>query len=63
MEFAENGFIQKIEFEYPDVHLVHLKDGRVVGINSECIVLYANEEAFYECDTNELPMINLLESK
>ena len=59
MEYAENGFIAKIEFEYPDVHLVHLKDGRVVGINKDCIVLYEIIDAFYECATNELPTIQL----
>jgi hypothetical protein len=63
MQYSELGFISKIEEVFPALHLIHLKDGRVVGINSECIVLYANEEAFYECATNELPMINLLESK
>ena len=59
MEYAENGVIAKIEFEYPDVHLVHLKDGRVVGISSDCIVLYKDIDAFYECATNELPTIQL----
>ncbi len=59
MKFAEHGFIEKIEFEYPDLHLVHLKDGRVVGINSDCIVLYASIDAFYECGTNDLPIIHL----
>ena len=59
MEFAEHGFIEKIEFEYPDLHLVHLKDGRVVGINKECIVLYESIDAFCDCATNELPIINL----
>lgn len=59
MEFAKHGFIAKIEFEYPDLHLVHLKDGRVIGINQECIVLYESIDAFWECATNELPTINL----
>ena len=58
-DFAEHGFIDRIEFEYPDLHLVHLKDGRVLGINKECVVLYASEEAFHECATNELPTIQL----
>ena len=59
MEYAENGFITKVENVFPDLHLIHLKDGRVVGINSECIVLYESEDAFYECATNELPTIQL----
>lgn len=58
-DFAEHGFIDHIEFQYPDLHLVHLKDGRVLGINKECVVLYASEDAFYECATNELPTIQL----
>jgi hypothetical protein len=63
MQYSEHGFISKVEEVFPALHLIHLKDGRVVGINSECIVLYENEEAFYECATNELPMISLLEVK
>lgn len=59
MEFAEHGMIDRIEFEYPDIHLIHLKDGRVVGINKECIVLYESIDAFWECATNDLPIINL----
>jgi hypothetical protein len=59
MNFAEHGFIDHIEFQYPDLHLIHLKDGRVVGINKECIVLYESEDAFHECATNELPTIQL----
>jgi hypothetical protein len=63
MEFSEHGFITKVENVFPDLHLIHLKDGRVVGINAECIVLYASEEAFYECATNELPTIDLMGGK
>lgn len=51
--------IQKIDFVYPDVDLIHLKDGRIVGISTDCIVLYASIEAFEECATNDLPTINL----
>ena len=43
-----NGIIEKIEFEYPDLHLVHLKDGRVIGINSECVVLYSSIDDVWE---------------
>jgi hypothetical protein len=59
MNFSEHGFIEKIEFEYPDVHLIHLTDGRVVGISKDCIVLYENIDAFYDCATNDLPTIHL----
>mgnify|MGYP003343838909 FL=1 len=34
-----NYMIDKIEQEYPDLTLVHFKDGRVLGINAECVVL------------------------
>jgi hypothetical protein len=41
------------------VDLVHLRDGRVLGINSDCVVLYDNLEDFETCATNEKPTINL----
>jgi len=31
------------------VDFVQLKDGRILGINDECVVLYESIEAFYEC--------------
>lgn len=57
--YAEQGMIEKIEFEYPDVQLVFLKNGEVLGISSDCVCLYPNVEAFYECASNEIPTITL----
>jgi hypothetical protein len=31
------------------VDFVQLKDGRILGINDECVVLYESIDAFYEC--------------
>lgn len=59
MKFSEHGFIDKIENVFPDLDLIYLKDGRIVGINKECIVLYESIDAFWDCATNELPTINL----
>ena len=54
------GIIEKIEFEYPDLHLVHLKDGRVIGINTDCIVLYSSINDVWEGNCFEdRPTINL----
>jgi hypothetical protein len=55
-----NGIIESIEFEYPDLHLVHLKDGRVIGINTECIVLYSSIDDVWEGDCHtDRPTIQL----
>jgi hypothetical protein len=54
-----NGIVEKIEFEYPDLHLVHLTDGRVIGINGECIVLYSDIDDVYEGGLKDRPTINL----
>jgi hypothetical protein len=55
-----NGIIEKIEFEYPDLHLIHLKDGRVIGITGECIVLYSSIDDVWEGGTIDRPTINLM---
>lgn len=57
--FEENGFIDHIEFEYPDLHLIHLKDGRVIGINHECVALYVNLDDVYEGGSANRPTIQL----
>ena len=31
------------------VDFVQLKDGRILGVNDECVVLYESMEAFEEC--------------
>lgn len=53
------SFVTKIEKEFPDLTLVHLNDGRVVGINSECIVVYASIDDVYEGETIDRPSITL----
>jgi hypothetical protein len=42
-----------------DVDFVHLPDGRVIGINEDCIVLYASMQDFYDCETVDRPIIDL----
>ena len=41
------------------VDLVVLKDGRVIGINEECAVLYPSLDAFYEFSGNTLASFDL----
>ena len=42
------------------VDFVILKDGRVLGIDAESIVLYASMEDFYGYTTVDRPSINLV---
>lgn len=51
-------YIEEITQEYT-VDLLTLKDGRVVGINNECIVLYESMDEFCNCSTNKLPTITI----
>jgi len=37
------------------VDFIHLKDGRVIGLNDECVVLYESMEEFWECGTKDRP--------
>lgn len=57
-------FITKIEDYEPDgpvsVTLVHLPDGRVIGINDECVALYPSREAFDDVENVDHPMIALV---
>jgi hypothetical protein len=41
------------------VDFIQLHDGRVIGIDSECIVLYESMDAFLEFDNYDRPSINL----
>lgn len=54
------GMIEQMSYEYPGVHLIHLKDGRIIGISEECVCLYKNLEEFYDCGTHDIPTISLL---
>ena len=42
------------------VDFIELNDGRIVGINEECIVLYASIEEFWECASESKPCIELI---
>ena len=43
------------------VDFVLLKDGRVIGIDAECVVLYASMDDFYNCDTVDRASFSLTE--
>ena len=53
------SFIKKIDHEYPDFYLLHLQDGRVIGITSDCIVVYENQDDVFENGGEDRPTINL----
>ena len=38
------SFITKIAQEYPDFYVIHLEDGRVIGITQECVVEYEDNQ-------------------
>ena len=57
------SFITKIEQEYPDFYVLHMEDGRVIGITSECIVVYENIDDVFEGGLKDRPTINLLKEK
>jgi hypothetical protein len=42
------------------VDFLELNDGRIVGINEECIVLYASIEEFHDCSSISKPCIELI---
>jgi len=44
------------------VDLVHLPDGRVLGVNDECVVLYASIDDFLSGGASHAPTIDLLEN-
>jgi hypothetical protein len=43
------------------VDFVVLKDGRVIGIDAECVVLYASIDDFYSFDTVDRASFSLTE--
>jgi hypothetical protein len=43
------------------VDFVVLKDGRVIGIDAECVVLYASMDDFYSFDTVDRASFSLTE--
>lgn len=54
------SFITKIEQEYPDFYVLHMEDGRVIGITSDCIVVYENIDDVFEGGLKDRPTINLI---
>lgn len=66
---AGTMFVDSVEAWEPlgpsSVDLVTLSDGRVLGINDECVVLYPSREAFensgHSFDASNCPSINLID--
>lgn len=54
------GFITKIEQEYPDFYILHMEDGRVIGITTDCIVVYENIDDVFEGGLKDRPTISLI---
>lgn len=57
------SFITKIEQEYPDFYVLHMGDGRVIGITSDCIVVYENIDDVFEGGLKDRPTINLIKEE
>ena len=57
------SFITKIEQEYPDFYVLHMEDGRVIGITTECIVVYENIDDVFEGGLKDRPTINLIKEE
>lgn len=57
------SFITKIEQEYPDFYVLHMEDGRVIGITSDCIVVYENIDDVYEGGLKDRPTISLIKEE
>ena len=57
------SFITKIEQEYPDFYVIHLEDGRVIGITQECVVVYENIDDVFEGGLKDRPTINLIKEE
>lgn len=53
------NYIDKLTFENVGggsmVDFIHLKDGRIIGLNDECAVLYNNMQEFWECGSEAKP--------
>lgn len=41
------------------VDLVHLHTGQILGIDDDCVVLYANQQDYDDCFTKDRPTISL----
>jgi hypothetical protein len=56
-------YIEKLTFENVGggsmVDFIHLKDGRIIGINDECAVLYSNMQEFWDCTSAPKPSFEI----
>lgn len=57
------SFITKIEQEYPDFYVLHMEDGRVIGITTDCIVVYENIDDVFEGGLKDRPTISLIKEE
>lgn len=57
------SFITKIEQEYPDFYVLHMEDGRVIGVTTDCIVVYENIDDVFEGGLKDRPTINLIKEE
>lgn len=57
------SFITKIEQEYPDFYILHMEDGRVIGITTDCIVVYENIDDVFEGGLKDRPTISLIKEE
>jgi hypothetical protein len=52
-------FVTKIWKEYPDLTLLLLEDGRVIGVDSESVVVYKDINDVFEGVTMDRPTLTL----
>lgn len=56
-------YIDKLTFENVGggsmVDFIHLKDGRIIGLNDECAVLYNSMDEFWECSNQDKPSFEI----
>jgi hypothetical protein len=57
------NYIDKLTFENVGggsmVDFIHLKDGRIIGLNDECAVLYNSMDEFWECGSDVKPSFEI----
>ena len=53
------SFVTKIQREFPDLTLLYLQDGRVVGVDNESIVIYESIEEVWDGETKDRPTLTL----
>jgi hypothetical protein len=57
------NYIDKLTFENVGggsmVDFIHLKDGRIIGLNDECAVLYGSMDEFWECGSDAKPSFEI----